>query len=120
LSDVFRLGAPAGVEVRVLEVAQAARHLLEGGMDKGRCLLLVKTPESALSLLEEGVPLQKLNVGNVAAGPGSKRMFKTVSLTGKQMAVLDSLTERGVEIVFQQTPEDRRASWEAVRRRHRS
>lgn len=83
-----------------------------------RILLLMKSPQTALALVEQGVSLPHLNVGSISAAPGSKRVFKTISLTREHVAALDALAERGVRITFQLTPDDAQAHWQAVRRRN--
>ena len=116
MQDVLRLAAPSGVEVRVCGLDVAVEALLaEDGSE--RCLVLLKSPAAALALVEAHVPLERLNVGNVAARPGSRRVWKSVSLTPAQAAVLDTLAARGVRVTFQQTPDDPAVAWETVRGR---
>ncbi|MBN1402282.1 MAG: PTS sugar transporter subunit IIB [Anaerolineae bacterium] len=116
MRDVLRLAAPAGVQVHVCGVEEAARAL-GAGEGAGRCLVLLKSPAVALALVEAGLALGQLNVGNVAAGPGSRRAFKSVSLTPQQAAALDAMDARGVRVVFQQTPDDPAVEWAALRGR---
>lgn len=124
LEEALRLAAPAGVSVRVYSVSEgiaalaSAPELADGGSREQRCLLLVKSPQTALSLVEGGMPLEQVNVGNLAARPGAKRVFKSISLTREQARALDALSERGVRITFQLTPHDMRADWQIVRRRN--
>ena len=80
-------------------------------------MLLMRSPETALALLEGGVPLDRLNVGNLSSQPGSTRAFKNISLTPAHVETLDALAARGVCITFQLAPEDARADWKSVRRR---
>jgi mannose/fructose/N-acetylgalactosamine-specific phosphotransferase system component IIB len=141
LQDALQLAAPAGVEVRVYGVEEAGVLLGSGAVSRlrgretsnVRCqassrvrvgvaeacevLLLVRSPEVAWALIEGGVPLSQVNVGNVSARPGSVRVFKNISLTPVQAEALDALAGRGVHITFQLTPEDPQADWAVVRRR---
>ena len=92
-----------------------------GGRGEGtgtrQVLLLVRSPEAALALVEGGAPLTQVNVGNVSARPGSVRVFKNISLTPAQAEALDALAGQGVSVTFQLAPEDARANWPTVRRR---
>jgi len=133
LGDVLRLAAPSGVEVQVHTVQEAiaawARLRSEGGGEGGaetaprarKILLLVKHPETALKLFEEGMdqPLRErgLNVGNLAAKPGSRRAFQSISLTPEDVSALDALAQRGVRITFQPVPHGAEADWTALRSR---
>jgi PTS system mannose-specific IIB component len=118
LQEVLRLAAPDEVIVRVYTVAEATTALAVP--TAVRTLVLLKTPQVALALVEGGVMLTQLNVGNIAPGPGSVRVFRSISLNDGHVAALDALAERGVQISFQLTPDDARADWPTVRRRYRS
>jgi PTS system mannose-specific IIB component len=116
LGDALRLAAPAGVVVRVMGVAEAVDTMTAEGASAS-VLVLVREPQVAVALLEGGVSITQLNVGNLASRPGSVRAFKNVSLTEMQIAALDRLTAQGVEVFFQLAPEDTRLTWMSVRRR---
>jgi len=137
LQDALRLAAPPGVEVRVYGVEEASvllasgvpprlrghgtsnvkRRASSGTAQTCQVLLLVRSPEAALALVERGAPLAQVNVGNISARPGSVRAFKNVSLTRVQTEALDALAQGSVQITFQLTPEDVQVDWWAVRRR---
>jgi PTS system mannose-specific IIB component len=127
LQDALRLAVPDGVAVHVYGVGDAVALLTLGGRrqtsdvteGRGLCrvLLLVRSPEAALALAEGGVPLERLNVGNLASRPGSVRAFKNIALTPAHVEALDALAARGVRITFQLAPEDAQAEWQDVHRR---
>lgn len=115
LLDTLRLAAPFDLHVRVLTVSEAVDALAE--LPTGRAILLFKTPQPALALVEAGVTLPGLNVGNLASGKGRVRVHGSISLSKAEAAVLDALSARGVRVTFQQTPDDRAVGWEVVRKR---
>ena len=140
LVDVLCMAAPADVTVRAYSVQEAisawATHVSPASAGQPStptyatppdrspgpcarpCLLLVKTPQIALALAQGGLLFSHLNVGNISPGPGSRRVFKTISLAPEQIAALDALAQRGVSITFQLTPEDSHVDWQTIRRRH--
>jgi mannose/fructose/N-acetylgalactosamine-specific phosphotransferase system component IIB len=113
MNDMLRLAAPSGVQVTVYTVQQATGALTHPASNA--ILLLTKTPQSVLRLLDAGVPITQVNVGNIAAAPGRKRVFKSISLGPEHVATLDALAERGVEITFQLVPHDTALAWKSVR-----
>jgi len=115
LVDTLRLAAPFDLQVRALTVEEGAAAFAES--PTGRVLLLFKTAQSVLALVEAGVALPGLNVGNLAAGAGRRRVQRSISLSGEEAAALDALTARGVRVTFQQTPDDRAVGWKVVRRK---
>lgn len=128
LSRVLCTAAPAGVTVRVYAVSEAIAAWSTHSL--GPCarpsdlptfhppsiLLLVKSPQVALALAEGGLAFPHLNVGNIAPTPGSRRVFRTISLAPEHIAALDALAQRGVSIVLQLTPDDSQVDWQIVRR----
>jgi mannose/fructose/N-acetylgalactosamine-specific phosphotransferase system component IIB len=117
LWDALRLAAPGGVEVRVMGVDEAAGAVTRSEVSGRGVLVLLREPEATLALVEAGVHLGRVNVGNLGSRPGSVRAILSVSLTRAQIAALDALLERGIEVFFQPAPEDARVRWEAVRKR---
>ena len=116
LRDALLLAAPAGVAVHVYTTKEAANALAAPPSDK--TLLLLKSPQTALDLVEGGLSLSRLNVGNLAARPGSVRVLQSISLTGEHVAALDALAARGIEVTFQPTPGDPPVDWQTLRPRH--
>jgi PTS system mannose-specific IIB component len=118
LCDVLRLAMPYDVQVAVYTVQQAIEALKQPGSKA--ILVLTKTPTSVLQLVDAGVPVAKLNVGNIASAPGRRRVFRSISLSPEHVATLDTLAERGVEVIFQLVPNDTGVGWASVRRRWRN
>ena len=131
LRSILRLAAPRGVSLQVVPVSQASRvvnphqsYALCGDdgpatsrtgpglsgvtMDCGRrVLLLVRSPQTALALLDSGLPFQELNVGGLAAGKGTTRVYKSISVTPGQLLILQQIGFRGVRVYFQTVPDER-------------
>ena len=116
LCDVLRLATPPGIGLEVCTVEEALSGL--AGATSSATLLLLKSPQAALRLLDGGLALRQLNVGNLASAPGSVRVLGAISLTLAHVEALDSLATRGVEITFQSTPDQAAVPWETLRKRH--
>jgi len=115
MAGTLRLAAPQGVAVEVHTVTAAVVALRASAPE--RLLLLFKQPQAALRLVEAGIALPQLMVGNMAPSPGSKRAMRSIALNMAQVAALDALAAHGVRVVFQPTPEDPAREWATVRRR---
>jgi D-glucosaminate-specific PTS system IIB component len=114
LGETLRLAAPQGVEVEVYTVAATAAALQARAPE--RLLLLFRGPGAALGLVEAGIALPQLVVGNLAPSPGSRRAMRSIALNAAQVAALDALAAHGVRIIFQPTPDDPAREWAVVRR----
>ena len=118
LCDVLRLATPSGVALYICTTEEAARCATLAASQSDKTLLLLKSPQVALRLLDEGLSLSQLNVGNLASAPGSVRVLGAISLTRAHAAALDALDARGVDITFQSTPDEPAVPWETLRRRY--
>ena len=116
LQRVLSLAKPPQVRLLILSIAEAIAYLRapesESPASDGatpphdtRVILLVKAPATARALLEGGVHLDKLNVGGIAASPGSKRIYKSVSVTAEQLNTLQHIQRMGVRVILQTVPE---------------
>jgi mannose/fructose/N-acetylgalactosamine-specific phosphotransferase system component IIB len=134
MQNVLRLSAPSGVRVQITPVHQAIQRLeslsphrcptdaksrnllgeeatlrLPGAAENnGLCVMvLVRSPQTALALLENGFPLSELNVGGLGAGEGATRLHRSVSANSQQIAALRAMRDQGVRVYFQAVPEER-------------
>jgi mannose/fructose/N-acetylgalactosamine-specific phosphotransferase system component IIB len=116
MQSVLRLAAPSEVRVHVAPVRQAAKLLQsstltlregEASSDAHGALVLVRSPQTALALLDNGILFSELNVGALAAGEGTTRLYKSVSANSEQIAALCAMQDRGVRVYFQMVPEER-------------
>jgi mannose/fructose/N-acetylgalactosamine-specific phosphotransferase system component IIB len=123
MREVLRMAVPPGIRISVyaleeaIPLLKAPATMMPPRGREGKVLLLLKTPQTALSLLKGGVPIPHLNIGNLAGGARSWRAFKSISLGAEHVATLDALAREGVRITFQLTPDDTEADWPTVRRR---
>jgi len=104
--SAMSLAIPSRVTFQVLRVADAAALLRPGG--KGptspRTLLLLRDVRDAVALVEGGVKLTKLNLGNVHFGSGRKQVSPSVYLDANEMAQLGQLAAAGIEIEVRAVP----------------
>ena len=107
MQTVLRLAAPPEVPVRVVAGGEAPGKLAAAGAGGRRTMILLKAPQTALALLNDGVAFSELNVGGLASGPRTRRLYKSVSASAEQIAALREIAARGVRVYFQMVPEDR-------------
>lgn len=112
LADVLRLAAPSDVPVFVYPIENSLSALTQ--IDTSRLVILFKTPQSALDAIRCGVSLSHLNIGNLAAAPGRRRVHQSIFIGPDEAAALDELARQGVRITFQATPDDAAVDWSAL------
>lgn len=100
----LRLACPAGVKLSVLPVERAAANILEGRYDSQRVLIVLKEPQTALRLIEQGVMLDEVNAGNMPKKENTKAVQKTVHVTDEDVEVFKQIHAKGVALTAQLVP----------------
>lgn len=102
----LKLATPAGVKLSVLPVAKAAENILAGKYDSQRLLIVARKPDSFLKLVEAGVPIETLNVGNMSQTPETRSITRSINVVDEDVVVFNKLHEKGVTITAQMVPND--------------
>lgn len=113
MSTVLSMAAPSGVKVELISVEQAAQRIATEGMSEGiNTMLLFKAPKYALQLVEQGVALRELNIGNMGAGPARKSISRNVYATAAEVEIFKSLIGKGVDVYLQMVQQEPRIPME--------
>ncbi|UGA37545.1 PTS N-acetylgalactosamine transporter subunit IIB [Chromobacterium haemolyticum] len=72
--------------------------------DRQKILIVCKTPGHFLQLIEGGVPIKRINVGNMHYANGKRQLYKTVSVDEQDVRDFRALREKGVECFIQGVP----------------
>ncbi|NLC05362.1 MAG: PTS sugar transporter subunit IIB [Erysipelothrix sp.] len=97
--QVLTLSAPAGLKFEVLKVEEAVTKLKEES--KENILLLFKSVQYPLELIEAGFVLESLNLGNLGAKPSRKSISKNVSVSPDEIETIQKIVNTGCEVYLQ-------------------
>ena len=103
----LKLATPAGVKLSVLPVKKAAENILAGKYDSQRLLIVARRPDRFLKLVELGVPITEINVGNMSQTNETRSITKSINVLDSDIEVFNRLNEKGVNLVAQMVPSDR-------------
>lgn len=98
----LKLATPAGVKLSVLPIAKAAENILAGKYDSQRLLIVARKPDRFLRLVEAGVPLETLNVGNMSQSDETR----SINVVDADVEAFHKLHEKGVKLTAQMVPND--------------
>lgn len=104
---MIQQAAPPGVKAHVVpiwkmaELAKDDQHF--GGQ---RALLLFETPQDALAAIENGVPLEELNVGSMAHSSGKVQPNKTLAFDEEDIKTFERLKDLGLTFDVRRVPSD--------------
>lgn len=104
--SAMELAIPPDVQFDVSPVAQGTTALakLSG---HHRTIILLRDVADASRALDAGVPLTHLNLGNVHFADGRQAVSQAVHLSLDEMAVLESISGRGVAVELKTLPRDK-------------
>ena len=102
------MGATAkssGAGVRFFTV-QKTIDVIHKASEKQKIFLVCKTPQVVRQLIEGGVPIKEVNVGNMHFSQGKRQISKKVYVDDADMADLKFIQDSGVELYIQDVPGD--------------
>lgn len=102
----LKLACPTGVKLSILSVDKAAANILAGKYDDDKVFLITRTVQDCKRLLDAGVQLPQINVGNLAHQEGFKKIKKSVSLSATDISTLQALLAAGLTVTAQMVPDE--------------
>lgn len=109
----LKISKPAGVKLSILSKAKAAEKFKEGVYDEDKIFLITKNIEDMNEIIKDGVPIETVNIGNVAKKEGSVQIKKSVNLTDEDIALIKDMIADGIKVTAQMLPNESDQSIEA-------
>ncbi|MGG5359289.1 MULTISPECIES: PTS system mannose/fructose/N-acetylgalactosamine-transporter subunit IIB [unclassified Enterococcus] len=103
----LKLATPPGVKLSVLPVEKAAANILAGKYDSQKVLIVVRRPDRLLKLMELGVPITEINVGNMSQSAATRSITKSINVEEEDIDIFQKLNEKKVRLYAQMVPSDR-------------
>ena len=97
------MAAPQGVATRYFSV-QKTIDVIHKAAARQHIFLIVENPEDALRLVKGGVPIKKLNIGNMHMSEGKRQVATSVAVNDEDVAAFKELQELGVELEIRRVP----------------
>ena len=107
LRSILKMAAPSGIELFITGTENLEETVKKFDMSEKNTIVLLKTPETAKKLFDAGVAIRELNVGGMGANRYRKGLYKNISASEEEVAVLKGLEAEGVKVYFRTVPADR-------------
>lgn len=108
----LKLACPTGVKLSILSVDKAAANILAGKYDGDQVFLITRNVPDCKRIVDAGVELPSINVGNLAHQEGLIKIKKSVSLSEEEIGVLREIIAKGIPVTAQMVPDESDASIE--------
>lgn len=108
--SVLKMVAPAGVRTSIITKEVAARNIQAGKYDTEKVFLILKSPKDAIDLIELGVDIKSINVGNMAHNANTLQIKRSINVTEEDIANFKKLDSMGVELTSIMVPDESRSN----------
>ena len=97
-----------GIGIRFFTL-QKTIDVIHKASPKQHIFIVCKTPENMLKLIQGGVPIKSVNVGNMHVEPGKRILHEAhVYVDDKDVADFEAMKSAGVEVYIQIAPGDKK------------
>lgn len=100
----LKTACPHGVHLSILTAKGAARRINSGKYQGQTVLILVKNPGVLRELVDNGVKLPEINVGNMSTKANSRQVAKSVAVTEEDIENFKYLDQKGCYLYHQMVP----------------
>lgn len=101
----------SGVGIRFFTVEHTINIINKASANQ-RIFIVCKTPEEIRKLIDGGVPIKDVNVGNMHFSKGKRQISKKVYVDDKDLENLNYIKSKGVNVFIQDVPGDRKENIE--------
>jgi D-glucosaminate-specific PTS system IIB component len=113
--DIYKMAAPAGVDVEILDTQTGAERFNTGAYQKDKVFVLFKNIASVEKAVNHGLKLTSLQLGGIPYEQGRTKIISAVSLLPKEIEFLETMTQNGTEIIAQIVPEESSMSFAEIK-----
>ena len=96
----------SGVGIRFWTLEKTITTIAKASL-RQHIFLVIKTPEDALKLVQGGVPIKEINVGNMHFSEGKEQISKKVFVDQADKDAFNELIDAGVKVYIQDVPEEK-------------
>jgi PTS system N-acetylgalactosamine-specific IIB component len=97
------MAAPAGVAMRYFTIAKTI-DVIHKASPKQKIFIVCDNPQDVLKLVEGGVPIKKVNVGNMHMAEGKRQVATSVAVDDADIAAFKAIHDKGVELEIRRVP----------------
>lgn len=99
------MAAPTAAQTRYFTL-QKTIEIIDKAADRQKIFIICETPQDVLTLVEGGVPIKKVNIGNMHMSEGKKQVVGSVAVDQNDVDTFKKLQEHGVELEIRRVPSE--------------
>lgn len=101
--NLMDMAAPSGVATRYFTLEKTI-EIIDKAADRQKIFIICENPIDVLKLVEGGVPIKKVNIGNMHMSEGKRQVATSVAVDEADVEAFRKLQEKGVELEIRRVP----------------
>lgn len=104
--SLMEMVLPDAIQTRFFTIDKTI-NIIHKASDRQKIFLVCRTPQDALRLIEGGVPIKELNIGNMHFSEGKEQISSTVSLDEDDKNTIRKIIDLGIKVEIRRVPDER-------------
>ncbi len=100
---LMKMACSAQAQARFFSIEKTCA-IINKAADSQYIAIICETPQDVVKLVEGGVPIKSVNIGNMHMSEGKRQVATSVAVDDADVAAFRRLQELGVELYIQRTP----------------
>jgi fructoselysine and glucoselysine-specific PTS system IIB component len=102
------LAKPAGTKLYIKSITDTIAFLKDEKFRNLKILLLVNSVKDAATIAAELKEVTSINFGGLRTKEGARQISKAIAITEEDVAIINELSGKGVELEIRQVPTDKK------------
>lgn len=111
--EIMAMAVPEGIGLDVFSKTEAVDGINKLDESK-KIIILTKTPEVFLYLIESGVEIKKIIIGGMGSNKHRKKLYKNISTTEDEKEDIKKLVAKGIDVQIQVVPDEKAVGLEKI------
>ncbi|MGL4910894.1 MAG: PTS galactosamine transporter subunit IIB [Romboutsia sp.] len=107
------MAAPSFAQTRYFTIEKTI-NIIGRASDSQHIAIICETPQDVVKLVEGGVPIKKVNIGNMHMSAGKRQVSRAVCVDDSDVVAFRRLQELGVELEIRRVPSESTESIDAL------
>lgn len=103
--SLMEMVVPDAIQTRFFSIEKTI-NIIHKASPRQKIFLVCKTPQDVLRLVEGGVGITELNIGNMHFSEGKHQYSSTVSLDDNDKKTIRKLLDKGVKVEVRRVPDE--------------
>jgi len=104
--SLLKMATPNSINLNILSIQDAIK-LMETDTSSTKALLLVRTPRGAYDILNGGIKINSINIGNLNMKKDKVKILGNFWVTHEDVDYLYKINEKGVKLEVRAVPNER-------------